>query len=341
MRLVKLSALVGALLMLGHAGAAAQTKPPACAGKNLFEELKTTEPQVAADIRAAADQVINARALLWRIEPKEAGRAPSYLYGTVHLTDDRVHALSPQVRAALDGARKVALELKEMSPERMAMAMMSVKNVTGLMMYTSGKGLIEHLTSEELEKMDEALERGGVAPGGGRFMRPWFVYASIASPQCEKLRAGAGLAVLDQVIGETAAKAGKPVIGLESVESQLRALAEMPEETQIQLLKSSLATLDQLDDQMETLTQLYLTRDLGVIWPFAMHVVRKAGFDPDIFKPFLRDVVDRRNGVMRAAAIPLIDEGGAFVAVGALHLPGPQGVVEQLRQAGYTVTAVE
>jgi uncharacterized protein YbaP (TraB family) len=285
--------------------------------------------------------VPNGRALLWRVEAKTPGGQPSHLFGTVHITDPRVHELPPAVRSALDKSRKVALELKEMSPAKMALAMMAVKNVTSLMMFTSGKGLTELLTADELRKVQDAVGKSGIPPASAHLMRPWFVYARLSIPECETLRSGAGLPVLDQMIGETAAKAGKPVVGLETVEGQLRAMSELPLETQVQLLKSSLATLDRVDDQMETLTRFYLARDIGAIWPFGMKFIAKAGFDPSMLTPFLRDVVERRNAVMRDGAVRLVEEGGAFIAVGAPHLPGKLGLVELLRQAGYTVTAAE
>ena len=48
-----------------------------------------------------------------------------------------------------------------------------------------------------------------------------------------------------------------------------------------------------------------------------------------------------RNFGMRDNALAHLEQGNAFVAVGALHLPGKQGLVSLLREAGYTVTAVE
>ncbi len=42
---------------------------------------------------------------------------------------------------------------------------------------------------------------------------------------------------------------------------------------------------------------------------------------------------------MEPTAEPLLEEGGLFIAVGALHLPGKKGLVALLREAGYTVTA--
>ena len=50
-------------------------------------------------------------------------------------------------------------------------------------------------------------------------------------------------------------------------------------------------------------------------------------------------MVVERNKTMIKSAKPIIDQGNAFIAVGALHLPGPDGLIELLRKAGYTVTA--
>ena len=52
-------------------------------------------------------------------------------------------------------------------------------------------------------------------------------------------------------------------------------------------------------------------------------------------------MITGRNKVMVEHAAPILAKGNAFIAVGALHLPGPEGLVEQLRKAGYTVTAVD
>ena len=44
---------------------------------------------------------------------------------------------------------------------------------------------------------------------------------------------------------------------------------------------------------------------------------------------------------MAREAKPFLDKGGAFVAVGALHLPGDAGVIEMLRKDGYTLTRAD
>jgi uncharacterized protein YbaP (TraB family) len=150
-----------------------------------------------------------------------------------------------------------------------------------------------------------------------------------------------GAIILDQRIGREAQQRGKRVVGLETVDEQVGALAGMPEATQVYLLRTSLAVLDTHVDQWEVLHRLYLQRDLGAILPFAMRLVEQAGFESAPFSRFERDLIDKRNITMRNGALPLLKQGNAFIAVGALHLPGKAGLVELFRAEGYTVTAAE
>jgi hypothetical protein len=55
---------------------------------------------------------------------------------------------------------------------------------------------------------------------------------------------------------------------------------------------------------------------------------------------FMRVLLVDRNAVMAERAAPLLAAGGAFVAVGALHLTGKAGLVERFRADGYTATKI-
>src|SRR5436190_21370962 len=117
-----------------------------------------------------------------------------------------------------------------------------------------------------------------------------FAWAALATPPCENLRGAAGLAFLDQRIGKDALKAGKRVIGLEAIDDQVGALSGLPEATQVFLLRSTLAVFDSSVDQWEVVHRQYLARDLGVILPFSMHLIQRAGFDTALFARFERDL---------------------------------------------------
>ena len=66
-----------------------------------------------------------------------------------------------------------------------------------------------------------------------------------------------------------------------------------------------------------------------------------AGVDAAPVDTFESDIAVKRNYGMRDASLPLLEQGGAFIAVGALHLLGKEGLVELFRAAGYTVTPIE
>ena len=89
--------------MLGSVGAhAAEVAPEApdkCRGVDMLAETKARDPALYRQIMAQAEATKNSGTVLWKIE--RAGLPASYLFGTVHLTDERVTRLSPAVQFAL------------------------------------------------------------------------------------------------------------------------------------------------------------------------------------------------------------------------------------------------
>ena len=146
---------------------------------------------------------------------------------------------------------------------------------------------------------------------------------------------------IDQRLERDAIAQGKQMIGLETAGLQIDALAGMPDIVQIKLLKGSLATLHLRDDAQEVLARAYLGRDLGITLPFSRRILERAGQDASPVDTIESDIAVKRNYGMRDASLPLLARGGAFIAVGALHLLGKEGLVELFRTAGYTVTPIE
>jgi uncharacterized protein YbaP (TraB family) len=63
--------------------------------------------------------------------------------------------------------------------------------------------------------------------------------------------------------------------------------------------------------------------------------------DKEGYAAFEKRIITDRNHVMAERASTYLAKGGAFMAVGALHLPGEEGLVELLRKQGFTVTSVQ
>lgn len=331
---VLLAALLGGSLLPVAATAAVETGM--CGGKDMLAEIEKTEPEAYRRIAEEAKATLNTEALLWRVE--RAGVAPSYLFGTIHLTDKRVTTFSPKLKAAIAEAKTVALEVADLSSAAMGSAMMEAPK---LVMFTDGRRLDGMLSTEEFETVKSTLGAAGMPTEVAPLFRPWIVYMILSVSGCERKKVESGEAVLDMRIAEAARSRGVPVVGLETVDEQLKAMASVPDDQQVQMLKATLKFASRSDDLMETVVNLYVHRKMGAAWPFQILLAQKAGVDPAPLAVFQEKLVIARNKKMRDGSLPLLEKGGALVAVGALHLPGESGLVKLIRDAGYTVTPVE
>ena len=331
--------ILAVLLVLVAHGGGGLAQAPNCTGKNILHELRETDAPAHARVVAASSSTENANAILWKIEKE--GAPPSHLFGTMHLTDERINTLSPAVKAALADSRQLVLELEDLSPDSFMKALTGSPQMVALMLYTDGRRLDESLNAEDFRKVTEILSRAGIPPSIGGMFRPWVATLLMSVSPCEQQRMAAGLLPLDASLAKDAEGRGIKAVGLETLELQFRALAEVPEHDQIEMLKSGVRFHDRIDDLMETMIQLYLQRELGAIWPLQIVLAEKVGVQSTAFDAAEQSLLVARNATMRDRAIALLAEGNAFIAVGGLHLPGRQGLVALFREAGYTLTPVE
>ena len=119
---------------------------------------------------------------------------------------------------------------------------------------------------------------------------------------------------------------------------QLDVFDSLSETDQITLLRETLASREQLPLFFEALIAAYLERDVDELHDLSERHL--ADTDPRLAAIFQEVVIDSRNHRMVERMAPLLAEGGWFIAIGALHLPGDQGVVGLLRQRDYGVTAI-
>ena len=317
---------------------AAAQEPPTCKGINVVDELKTKNPALHKEIITKGAKYKNGNALLWRVEKENV--EDSYLYGTVHITDPRIHKLSAQTKAAFKGARVLILEAVNLNETTMGKAMMKVMPQT-VFNPLKGKGLSDYLSADELALTLKISKSLGMPADMVKMVKPWLIAIAMALPPCEVNRAKAGLISLDARLEADAKKMGKPAIGLETAESQLSAMAAIPVDAQAAWLKSSLEQYDRTEDFLEPMVELYLSRNLGQMFPLSIKISK----DPENAKiamdTFQKSLIVKRNIGMATGAKPEIDKGNAFIGVGALHLGGEQGLVDLLRKEGYTVTAIE
>jgi uncharacterized protein YbaP (TraB family) len=310
--------------------------PAKCGGHDLVAELKTTNPEIYQRVISDGGKVANANAVLWKLT--KPGLEPSYLLGTMHVSDPRMTTFSEKVKAALASAKTIALEIADLSPQAMGRA---ISQNPKLIFYFDGTTLNRKLTAQEFAVAQDVLIAAGLPAQATALVKPWFVYLMMAVPACEVARVKTGKLVLDAKLARYGKDHDILVVGLETAMQQMEIIAGMPEKDQVELVKFSIAYDDQRENMFETMIQLYLERQLGLVVPLSVALSELRALKIDGMDRFMKTVVVQRNHGMRDKALPLLEKGGAFIAVGALHLVGDEGLVALFRKAGYTVTAVD
>ena len=274
-------------------------------------------------IRAPAALQEFERGLLWRVE--KGGAAPSFVFGTIHVADPRVTQLPPAVASAFEGAKSFAME-----------AVLDIENslkFAQATMLSDGRDL-ESLAGPELfAKTERLMQSYGVPHEVLRTMKPWAVMAMLSLPQ------SGDRAALDMQLYQSALERGKPVHGLETIEEQIEVFEGLPMDAQLALLSNTVDQYDAITRMTGRVIDAYLARDLAAIRRIneQMQVNSSArGEDKLLMKRALGD----RNPRMVERMCALIDAGGAFIAVGALHLPGEGGVLSLLARQGYRLSRV-
>jgi uncharacterized protein YbaP (TraB family) len=328
--------LAAALLAVIFSVTPADAAEDNCNGKDLLSELRQNEPARYAEAVKEADATPNGKGIFWKIE--KPGLKPSWLLGTMHVTDPRVLNLPPRAQEAHDGADTIVIESDEILDEKKATASLLMR--PDLMMFTDGTTIEKLLSPEDYTRLEDGLKQRGIPLSAVSRMRPWMIASAVALPACEMARKAKGVQFLDQKIAADAAAEGKQVKGLETLAEQLQAMAELPTEFHLKSLIETLELGAKMNDVVETMTDIYLSGDIGMTMPMLKTVTPEGSEEDSDYAAFEQRIILDRNKVMAERAAPILANGNVFMAVGALHLPGKEGVIELLRQQGFTVTAV-
>lgn len=288
--------------------------------KNLFARCLLFAVLIFAAVPVNADRFD--KGLLWKVA-SPAGKT-SYVFGTIHLEDSRVTNLPLQVQRAFDEASRITLEMT-MDPAVLI-------NMSLAMMLTDGRDL-QAIVGETLYKRSvQAMESYGMPALVVAQMKPWAVATTLITP---KPKTGI---VLDLKLYQDATSAGKKVDGLETWSEQLDVFDRMDEKLQVKMLEDTLDHLAEINTMYQAMLQVYLDRDLGKMVSMNERYMEMS--DPELSEQFNDRVIVDRNHRMVERMESRLKEGSAFIAVGALHLPGGEGVLNLLSQRGYRISRV-
>lgn len=261
-------------------------------------------------------------ALLWKITGKDL-KAPSYLFGTVHITCDAT--LSEPVKKALEETAQLYLEIDMADP------MLQLKMVSQMMLEDNGS-LKKMLSDADYGVIDKLFtDKMGMSLDALQTVKPLFLSMMLLPHLLD-----CPIQSFEQELLAVSAAQNEPVFGLETVENQLKALASVPVQEQLEeLLKSAKNNLDRDAAELQKVMEVYRSQDIEGLLKMSLES------ENTTTSKYTADLLDKRNRNW----IPVIAAAAAqkptFFGVGAAHLPGDEGVIKLLRKQGYKVEPVK
>jgi uncharacterized protein len=207
----------------------------------------------------------------------------------------------------------------------------NIMTLANRMLFTDGRDL-QTVAGAELFGRAAAITAGlGLPEPLLKMFKPWAVALVLSAPPQDPAN------VLDFVLARRAQEKGKPVHELEGMEEQIAALESIPEAEQVALLQQAVENHSRMADWTRRIVEAYLARDLAAMQRISEE---NSGGDPRANEVLTDRLLYQRNERMVERMEARLAEGGAFIAVGALHLHGSRGVPALLESRGYRVTRV-
>jgi uncharacterized protein YbaP (TraB family) len=282
---------------------------------------------VLASVSAFAQKPAKASntGLLFEITGKGLTK-PSYIFGTFHVICESDMLPLDRLNELIAASGQTIMEIDMDDPAELQ-ALIGAGSQT-----SNGKSLSDYLSPAKYKKVDGVVrEYLGVSVDTMKTMKPSLIGIRIlTSPKatgCTKL-SGYDLAILQASI-----RGQKPIVGLETVEFQSKALEAKPIAKQAEDLYKSASNPPKYINELKTMMEIYKQQDVDKISEFAAKQMKKD-------KQVGEVLIDDRNRSWIPKIEAAIAGKPAFIAVGAAHLGGKNGVLELLRKNGYTVTPI-
>jgi uncharacterized protein YbaP (TraB family) len=258
--------------------------------------------------------------LLYKIEGKGLQK-PSYIYGTIHIMPKKQFVISESITTALKECETLVMEVD------INMDLKTQIDAAQRSLLPDGKTIAD-ITSAENAKKIRQFCMDSLHWKESKYMRmsrltPFFLTSVILQDLIGKSKS------FEVELNKLAKKNKMTTMGLETIQLQMDLVNDVPYDEQIKLLLEGLTTNN---SEYNNMVDCYLKKDINKLG----ELMNDAELSPEFYSNFLV----KRNQNWLPLISKLAQEKSIFIAVGAGHLPGEQGVLKLLQGSGYTVTPI-
>ncbi|TXI45137.1 MAG: TraB/GumN family protein [Methylophilus sp.] len=259
------------------------------------------------------------KSLFWQLE--SPGGQVSYLFGTMHTDDNRVTEFAPAVVQSLKQVDVFMLEVAEAPP-------------ASLLQLPQGN-LQQYLSDAELDKVSSLADMHVMPMDHVLKMKPWLLAVIFDLPKPQTPFAQ------DFLLKAKAEELDKQVLGLESPQEHFGVMDSMTMDEQLLMLRAVLKrSQKQKEGDFEKLIKAYQAGDAEQVANMDDAMTR--GILPAALWQRMRvKLLDERNVLMATRSIDQARQHRVFIAVGAAHLAGQNGLLQAFKQAGFKLTPLK
>lgn len=265
-----------------------------------------------------------AEGLAWRVSGADG--AALYLVGTVHAARPDFYPLPASVTEGFEASDVLVMEVDMSRVEPGAAARFMREHGT----LDDGTTLESLLGDEDWQRVVEWGRRAGVPSGRLWTMQPWLATVTLVSLEMHRIGLDPALG-LERHFSAQADARDMPIEELETLDEQLKALSGLSRATQLAFLRQSLTTPEEFEAAVEEIVDAWQAGDAEAM---ARILSESYAGAEEVYDALMHD---RNHRWLPALERMLAGERVHFVAVGALHLVGEDGLLALLKARGYSV----
>jgi uncharacterized protein YbaP (TraB family) len=297
----------------------------------LYSNLKSVVLVVVflASITVNAQQNLE-KSLLWKVYGNGV-KDTTYLYGTIHAIEKKDFILTKQVKRTFSATESLVMEVP------LDMDDATKKGLAKKIMYPSGKSIQHYLSESDYSYyqsyLKDTLKIGVIKAKICDMMLPFFAQSLILMEQLEDMQS------YEKSFDKMAKK--KEKLAFETIEQQLAIVTGDSVELQVAQFIRDLK-LGKLDSKKEfkVMVDLYKAQDLQGLYTYIEKSMSEALTSGDKSGLTREKMLDNRNLNWIPKLEDWMSKKSLFVAIGAGHLAGKNGVIHLLRNKGYKVEPV-
>ena len=255
----------------------------------------------------------NENSIFWELESPEGKQI--FIFGSIHVDDNRVVDFSDSVNNAMKKSDLFVSETNNVN---------NLKALEGL-----GGEYNTYLSDEDFQKISELSDFHSIETEFAIKLKPWLLGFIFSSPQAMNPFSQ------DNLLKVAASNYGLASKGLETVDEHYSVLDSLSPEDQFQILKNVL-NLSEVDKEKnyQLMIKTYLTFNLNKILNVDEEIT-KSIVPEKVWSSVKSELIHKRNKLFFNRLLILAKKNVLFVAVGASHLAGDDGLLQQFFQAGF------